>query len=112
MKWQLFRKNRERDKFKVLESKLDSVLKPVQPREGFVQDLRNQLVGKSEKQFLGLKVRSPEFALVMAGGVLSSFVLLLTGVRAVLAILGALGIIQQVNKKIEAEAPLPSPKLT
>lgn len=88
-----------------LEAKLASVMQPVQARADYLQDLRNELVGRPEKRFLGMRIKSPEFVLAIAGGALSAVVLLVTGFRAVIALLGTLGILQQVNKQANENNP-------
>jgi hypothetical protein len=106
MKFQLpWRKSKKVDVLAMLEAKLEAAMQPVQARADYLQDLRNNLLGRTEKRFLGMRVKSPELILAIAGGILSAFVILATGVRAVITLLGALGILQQVSKKIKENPP-------
>ncbi len=83
-----------------LEARLDAVLQPVKLRQDFIADLRKNLIGKSKKKSFSLGNADPKTSWLIFGGVLSSIMIIFSGVRAVIAILGALGLIQ-LNKKIE-----------
>lgn len=100
-------KSKKMDLMTMLEAKLEAAMQPVQARADYLQGLRNELVGGPQKRFLGLRVKSPEFMLAIAGGALSVIVLLAAGVRAVITLLGAMGILQQVNKQIKENPPNP-----
>jgi Flp pilus assembly protein TadB len=108
MKLQLpWSKSKKMDIVAMLEAKLEATMQPVQARAAYLQELRHELVGRPEKRFLGMRVKSPEFILAIAGSALSVVVILVTGVRAVITLLGAMGIIQQVNKQIKDNPPSP-----
>ena len=83
-----------------LEARLDAVLQPVKMRQEFIADLRKNLIGQSEKKRFSMKNVNPKTSWLIFGGVLSSIMIIFSGVRAIIAILGALGLIQ-LNKKIE-----------
>ena len=83
-----------------LEQKLSGTLRPVEPDTRFVKSLRLKLVGKPKDKILGLEPHQVQNGLLIAGGVLSFSVMILAGLRMLLAILGALGLIQ-MKKKIE-----------
>jgi Flp pilus assembly protein TadB len=102
-----WRKSKKIDVVSLLESKLEAAMQPVQARKDYLEDLRSKLVNQSEKRFLGMRIKSPEFILAIAGGALSVIVLLVTGARAVIALLGTLGILQQVSKQVNENPPSP-----
>lgn len=83
-----------------LEKKLDDVMRPVKLRQEFVENLRNSLVGTPKQAKFALPKLESRSNLLLLGGLLSSLMIIFTGVRAVLALLGALGLIQ-LNKNIE-----------
>ncbi|MBT6151977.1 MAG: hypothetical protein HOH75_08300 [Chloroflexi bacterium] len=83
-----------------LEAKLDAVLQPVKMRQEFISELRQTLMGKTKKQKFSIKNVDPKTSWLIFGGVLSSVMIIFSGIRAVIALLGAIGLIQ-INKKIE-----------
>jgi hypothetical protein len=96
----------ERD-LRELEKHLSAALTPVEPRPGFVKNLRIKLVGKESRRLLGLEPQKIQQGLLVVGGVLSLFVVVFTGIRAVLTLLSALGLLQ-LKKQVEdnSKAPL------
>ena len=102
-----WKRTKKVDVVAMLETKLEAAMQPVQARADYLQDLRNELIGRPEKRFLGLQIKNPHIILAIAGGALSAVVLLVTGFRAVVALLGTLGILQQVNKQANENPPSP-----
>ena len=95
----------ERD-LQVLEERLQTTLKPIQARTDFLRNLRVQLVGEESKKLLGIPSQKVQEGLLVAGGILSLAVVVFTGIRAVLAVLSALGIMQ-LKKKVEDTSSIP-----
>jgi hypothetical protein len=73
-----------------LEEQLDAVFRPVEPRTTFTKDLRKQLIGKAKREKFNLNWESPKFrtGLLVAGGVVSFFAMLITGIRVISAFVG------------------------
>jgi len=105
MPWKRKRILLERD-LRELEKYLSSTLKPVEPRPEFIQNLRIKLIGKESKRILGLPMQRVQEGLLIAGSVLSLFVVVFTGIRAMLAILSALGLLQ-LKKQVEDNSKVP-----
>jgi hypothetical protein len=106
MPWKKKKILAERD-LRVLEKRLSSTLQPVEPRPEFLHNLRFTLVGKEQKKILGFPVNRVQEGLLVAGGIFSLSIVIFTGIRAVLAILSALGLMQ-LKKQVEetSQAPL------
>lgn len=82
-----------------LESLLEASLKPVTPRQEFVQDLRARLVSGIEHKVLGMPLRTFQNVLLAVGAVASGGILLFTGLRAVISLLGAIGLVRRYNQQ-------------
>jgi hypothetical protein len=95
----------ERD-LHVLEKRLASSLNPIEPRPAFVKNLRIMLVGADSKKIIGIPVQRVQEGLLVAGGIFSIAVVVFSGIRAVLAILSALGIMQ-LKRKVEDTNKVP-----
>lgn len=87
---------------KVVEKRLDKIFQPVSPRPEFIRQLRAELVGEPEKVgwFEKLTGKWPKGVLV-AGGVVSFFAMVLGVVRFIIAILGLV----QMNKQKAVDKP-------
>lgn len=99
---------RTSENISALEARLQRVFVPVQPRAGYAGELRAALQREAhlpppEKAF------DKNFQIILIGGasILSGVLVILTGVRTMIAILGALGIYQQVKGQLKK--PLPRP---
>ncbi len=100
--------NRTTDALEVL---LESTLKPIAPNVEFINDLRYRLLGQTEeKKVLGMPESTFHLVLLVLGMLASGAVLILTGIRAIIAILGSLGLIQQYRKTMK-DTPVSGPKL-
>lgn len=91
---------------KILEKRLSSTLKPVDPRPKFVRNLRYKIVGKPQQKILGLPAEKVRNGLLVAGGVISFTVVIISGIRAIITILGALGLLQ-LNKQMKESSKVP-----
>jgi len=77
-----------------IENKLKDVLKPVTPRADFVMELRNQLNLEMAQRTKAKKVQT---GLLVAGGIVSFAVMVLTIIRSLTA---WPGIIKGISKKL------------
>lgn len=68
----------------VMEKHLSKVFQPVEPNADFIRNLRAELVGEPARQ----KVFTWHKGVLVAGGVVSFFAMVLGGIRIVIAILG------------------------
>jgi hypothetical protein len=71
----------EEDELDVFAKELESLFQPVQPREDFVRDLRDNLMAKPKPKWLPLPKFGWQFILVIAGGIISAFLFVLGGIR-------------------------------
>jgi len=91
---------------RIIEKRLSSTLKPVDPHPKFVRNLRYKIVGKHQQKILGLPAEKVRKGLLVAGGVISFTVVIISGIRAIITILGALGLLQ-LNKQIKESPKVP-----
>jgi repressor of nif and glnA expression len=96
----------ERD-LQIVEKRLSSTLRSVEPRPEFLRSLRVQVVGKEQKRIFGLSVGKAKERLLVVGGIFSLAIVVFTGIRTILAILSALGLMQ-LKKRVE-ETPQEMP---
>ena len=85
-----------------VEKHLEKVFQPITPRPEFIKKLRSELVGKPDKKQKALLKGGWQKGLLVAGGVVSFFAMVLGGIRIVIAILGLV----QMNKKESIEEPV------
>jgi hypothetical protein len=100
------RKRKETD-LSELEGRLSLALKPVMPRPEFVRDLRSQLLSQFNAMEPESKVNSRQWLLVSAAGFLSGILILVLGIRTVVTLLSALGIIHQFKRQIDEKRTNP-----
>ncbi len=107
MKFKLpWQKRSNQDELIVLEKRLDAVLSPVNPDPGFVKRLRAQIAGQPKKQLFGLSAEKWQTGLLIFGGLASAALMMVAGFRALVTLLGALGLIRQVKKQIDETVPV------
>ena len=87
---------------RVVEKHLQHLFQPVTPRPEFIKTLRAELVGEPKDKNQALRNGNWRKGVLVAGGVVSFFAMVLGGIRIVVAILGML----QVNKKKGLEEPI------
>lgn len=85
------------DELSGIESYLQNLLKPVTPRPKFVSGLGERLLQTPIPParwvtFLG-------YTALISAGLISGAIILATGVRAVLAVIGALGVAHQIKEQ-------------
>jgi hypothetical protein len=71
-----------------LEATLESLFKPVSPRPEFVKALRVDLVGKPKRSWLAMPKNGWQRGMLVAGGVVSFFAMVVGGIRIVVTLLG------------------------
>lgn len=76
-----------------IEAYLDAALHPVDPRTSFVVDLRKRLM--QEPNYEKRPNLTARYAILGFAGVISGLILFVTGLRAILTLLGALGLLRQ-----------------
>jgi hypothetical protein len=106
------RKDANLREFTHLERFLDRTLQPVTPRAEFVDTLRDKLSRveiKAEENILDKEPRALHIALLGGAGILSSLLLVITGVRAVVALIGAIGALKQMRQGLEVKPPVTAP---
>jgi hypothetical protein len=89
-----------------LERYLDRTLQPVIPRAEFVDTLRdklNRVELQAEEDILNKEPRALHYALLGGAGILSSLLLLITGIRAVVTLIGAIGALKQMRQHLEVK---------
>jgi hypothetical protein len=104
-----FQKNNKEADFQTIEDKFQSILVKVDPRPEFVSDLRkNLLMQFSEVEFAMVpKGQKLQTGLLITGGVLGSFAMILTGVRGAVSIIGIIGLLISVLKHTSQDTPVP-----
>jgi hypothetical protein len=76
---------------------LQTSFRPVAPRPDFVTDLKNRLALESKR--FGSRSTVLQYVLLSLAGVLTSALLIFAGMRAVITLLGILGILHQVRSQ-------------
>jgi hypothetical protein len=84
-----------------LEAQLAEVLVPVIPRLDFVIDLKKRLLDEHELSLLPKKQNPIQAILLGFAGVISGALILLIGLRAIIALLGGKGYFQQFKEQIQ-----------
>jgi len=91
-----WKRNQRLEELMSVERYLDRQLTPVKPRPEFVERLGGQLASaKLEKKGLSPIV---QYAILGAAGVFSGLIILVTGIRATVTILGALGALRLIKQ--------------
>ncbi len=90
-------------KIAALEAQLDTALDPVGPRPEFISRLRSQLVPPPGKRYLGIPAERWGIGVGVFGVILATVILVQNGLRLVVGVLAALGLVQQARKKAMQE---------
>jgi hypothetical protein len=110
MKFQFpWRKKSAQSKYDVFEGLLEAALKPVAPRQEFLNVLRQDLVGKKEGLLFGrISPKTLRMGVLGVGAALSGALIMVAGLRWVLTLLGALGLIQLQRQKHKEQHTFPN----
>jgi len=84
-----------------MERYLQTSFSPVAPRPDFVNDLKSRLAQESKKFYSRSTVM--QYVLLSLAGVVTSVLLILAGVRAMVTLLGVLGILHQMRGQASAK---------
>jgi len=83
-----------------LEYYLLKVLKPVEPRAGFVSDLGARLADTQVTRIqFPFKV---QYIFLAAAGLISSVIIVITGIRATVTLLGAMGLMRHIKTQAQS----------
>ena len=85
--------------FPSIETYLGSALRPIQPRATFVTGLKSKLKTEALTRRPGLSLL--QFLIIAVIGISSSILLVFTGVRAVAAVLGVLGLLRLASGPVK-----------
>ena len=85
--WQ---KHNQEDELASLDAMLKSAFQPVTPNSEFLHGLRETLIA-GEQKVLGLSRRSVEQLLLVLGAIASGVLLIITGIRTIINLIGAFG---------------------
>ena len=107
MKLKFWRTRQQDEDLSELESYLDAFYQPITPRPIFVDDLKARLLGTPIPVALSLGTRN--YVFLILAGVVSSVILIITGIRATMTVLGALGIIRVMRAELDQKQPSPLP---
>jgi hypothetical protein len=105
------RHNELDDSLKIFEDALDEKLKPIQVRKQFVLDLRNSLLRQMprlEQSRIQPQHKKLRTGLLISGWILGSVLIVTTGVRGFLSIIGVAGLIISWMKQNSQESFSPS----
>jgi hypothetical protein len=95
------------DELMGLEKYLQSMLLPVEPRQEYLTYLHERLANEEGMRISLLDHFSPltlRNVLITGVGIISSLLILITGVRAILALMSALSFLRHLKQKREAGA--------
>jgi hypothetical protein len=91
-----------------VEAYLQSLLEPVTPRALFVKNLRDRVFGRKELDAPGLELDlEPSYALIAGAGILSSVLILITGIRALITLKGTIGALRRVKSQVAQKQSAP-----
>jgi hypothetical protein len=86
------------DEFEELEACLKSVMRPVEPRSAFISALKVRLLNNHTNK--RITPRFLQYSALLVAGLISGVIIVVTGVRATIAILGALGLLRNVRGQV------------
>lgn len=91
-----------------MERYLQSLMEPVTPRALFINNLRNRLLGRRDPDVPGLEVDlAPHYALIAGAGILSSVLILITSIRALLTLKGTISTLRRVRSQVAQKRSAP-----
>ena len=83
--------------FPTIESYLGSALRPIQPRATFVNGLKSKLTTEALTRKVGLSTL--QYLLIILVGISSTILIILSGTRAIVGVLGALGLLRLASSQ-------------
>jgi hypothetical protein len=88
-----------------VESRLQTIMHPVAPPPGYVQDLGRRLRHKTGSLLLIPQPAPRQYTWLLFLSLLSGGVLFVLGVRALLGLIGAWGVARQVKNQMDKDYP-------
>ncbi len=89
--------------FPSIETYLGSTLRPIQPRANFVTSLRSRLEVETRTKHVGLSM--VQYLILALIALASTALLVLTGARAIAALIGALGVLRLAKGQAQKKDP-------
>lgn len=83
-----------------MEADLDDVFQPIMPRPQFVDGLRRTLKNYSMVEDMDNRMVNQQEIIVLFAGFLSAALLLSIGIRAIITLIGAVGVIQYHRRQV------------
>lgn len=80
---------------KILETQLAATFQRVTPRLEFVNDLRSRLAAREIQPVSALLPKKVSSGLLVAGGILGSLLMIITGIRGLISLVGVVGLVLQ-----------------
>jgi len=103
MKKRFYLRQKSNQSMSEFEDLLGMSLIPVVPDPAFINNLQNQLLSQIRSLPAKSKPSTDQIVLFAAAGLLSGTMFLLLGIRSIIMILSALGLLSQYKKSIEKE---------
>ena len=88
-----------------VESRLQTIMHPVAPPPGYIQDLERRLRHKTGSLLLIPQPAPRQYTWLLFLTLLSGGVLFVLGIRALLGLIGAPGVTQQVKEQMDNDYP-------
>ena len=100
IKWPLWPRRKEltQKEIEEMEAKLQESLVPVTPRPTFVSALKGRLMTAPEPKLPSMPP-ALQYTILGGLGLISSILIVVTGIRAAVTLIGALGLISQLRKR-------------
>jgi hypothetical protein len=103
----LWNRQKHLPEIELLETKLKGLLVPVRPRAEYLNDVKERLrqaSGTARMSIGSHPLPNTPIWVLMLAGLASIVIFLLAGIRAAIAVLGALGLVTQLNKDLPNKA--------
>jgi len=94
---------------KSLEMQLAATFRRVTPRPEFVIDLRSRLVTREIQSVSALLPQKVSSGLLVAGGIIGSLLMVITGIRGLVSLVGVVGLVVQFfNRNVQRRQLAPA----
>jgi len=98
----LFKRKQNDIDFNKLENRMADILRPVTPRQEFLDDLRSRLMAHRSLSAQDLVIQSNQAVprgWIVAGGVVGSLLMLIVSIRGLLSIAGLISLVLQERRQ-------------
>jgi len=102
----LFKRKQKDIDLTKLESRLAETLRPIAPRQEFIDDLRSRLMAHrslSTQDIIIQQKQTVPRGLIVAGGVVGSLLMLVVSIRGLLSIAGLISLIVQQRRQLASQ---------